>query len=115
MRIVDKAPGFSVGSRGDGLQPRTLEVFEDLGVLDEVLVSGIDAPVMRVYADGQAVREGRMAEPVQPRPDVPYPNVWLVPQEHPGPQSPEPPLTPPHLRNSRGYSLTEYPQKPGTR
>ncbi len=80
VRIVDKAAAFSAGSRGDGLQPRTLEVFEDLGVLDEVRASGIGAPVMRVYAGERVVFEGRMAEPVEPRPDVPYPNPWFVPQ-----------------------------------
>ncbi|UQX10415.1 FAD-dependent monooxygenase [Candidatus Mycobacterium methanotrophicum] len=71
---------FSVGSRGDGIQPRTLEVFEDLGVIDEVISAGMAAPVTRFYADGRVVWEGRMAEPVAPRSDVPYPNVWFVPQ-----------------------------------
>jgi 2-polyprenyl-6-methoxyphenol hydroxylase-like FAD-dependent oxidoreductase len=80
VRIVDKAGRVSVGSRGDGIQPRTLEVFEDLGVLDEVLSSGIPAPVTRIYAHDQVVWEGRMAEPVAPRSDVPYPNLWFVPQ-----------------------------------
>jgi 2-polyprenyl-6-methoxyphenol hydroxylase-like FAD-dependent oxidoreductase len=80
VRIVDKAAQFPVGSRADGLQPRTLEVFEDLGVLDEVLASGIGAPPMRIYDGESVVWEGRMAEPVPPRADAPYPNVWFVPQ-----------------------------------
>jgi len=80
VRLVEKADRFSVGSRGDGLSPRTLEVFEDLGVLDEVLTAGMSAPVTRIYAGEQVVWEGRMAEPVPPRADVPYPNVWFVPQ-----------------------------------
>jgi 2-polyprenyl-6-methoxyphenol hydroxylase-like FAD-dependent oxidoreductase len=80
VRIVDKADRFSVGSRGDGISPRTLEVFEDLGVLDEVISAGMSAPLTRVYAEDQVVWEGRMAEPVAPRPDAPYPNVWFVPQ-----------------------------------
>ena len=80
VRIIDKADRFSVGSRGDGISPRTLEVFEDLGVLDEVVAGGISAPLTRVYADDQVVWEGRMAEPAAARPDVPYPNVWFVPQ-----------------------------------
>jgi 2-polyprenyl-6-methoxyphenol hydroxylase-like FAD-dependent oxidoreductase len=80
VRIVDKADRFPVGSRGDGISPRTLEVFEDLGVLDEVISAGMSAPLTRVYAEGQVVWEGRMAEPVAPRPDAPYPNVWFVPQ-----------------------------------
>jgi 2-polyprenyl-6-methoxyphenol hydroxylase-like FAD-dependent oxidoreductase len=80
VRLVEKADRFSVGSRGDGLQPRTLEVFEDLGVLDEVISAGIAAPVTRMYADDRVMWQGRMAEPVAPRPDVPYPNLWFVPQ-----------------------------------
>jgi 2-polyprenyl-6-methoxyphenol hydroxylase-like FAD-dependent oxidoreductase len=80
VRIVDKADRFSAGSRGDGIQPRTLEVFEDLGVLDELLSAGMPAPVTRIYDHERVVWEGRMAEPVAPRADVPYPNLWFVPQ-----------------------------------
>jgi len=80
VRIVDKAERFAVGSRGDGLQPRTLEVFEDLGVLDEVLAAGMGAPLMRIYDGKSVVWEDRMAEPEAPRADRPYPNVWFVPQ-----------------------------------
>ncbi len=79
-RIVDRAAEFSVGSRGDGLQPRTLEVFEDLGVLGEILDSGMGAPLTRVYAGDEIAWEGRMTEPVEPKPDIPYPNLWFVPQ-----------------------------------
>jgi 2-polyprenyl-6-methoxyphenol hydroxylase-like FAD-dependent oxidoreductase len=80
LRIVHKAERFAVGSRGDGLQPRTLEVFEDLGVLDEVFAAGIGAPVMRIYDGESVVWEDQMAKPEPPRADVPYPNLWFVPQ-----------------------------------
>ena len=80
VRVVDKASAFFLGSRGDGLQPRTLEVFEDLGVLEAVLAAGDFAPVMRVFDSGEVVAEMRMAEPTEPTPDVPYPNLWFVPQ-----------------------------------
>src|SRR6201996_691705 len=80
VRIVEKSDRYPVGSRGDGIQPRTLEVFEDLGVLDEVLSAGILAPVSRIYDGDRVVWDGRMAEPVAPRADVPYPNLWFVPQ-----------------------------------
>ena len=79
VRIVDKAERFAVGSRGDGLQPRTLEVFEDLGVLGEVFAAGIGAPLMRIYDGNSVVWEDRMAKPEPPRPDRPYPNLWFVP------------------------------------
>lgn len=80
VRIVDAADRFSVGSRGDGIQPRTLEVFEDLGVLDEIFAVGMAAPLTRIYDGDEVVWEQRMTEPVAPSPDVPYPNVWFVPQ-----------------------------------
>jgi 2-polyprenyl-6-methoxyphenol hydroxylase-like FAD-dependent oxidoreductase len=80
LRIVDKAELFAVGSRGDGLQPRTLEVFEDLGVLDEVFAAGMGAPLMRIYDGNSVVWEDRMAKPEPPRADRPYPNLWFVPQ-----------------------------------
>jgi 2-polyprenyl-6-methoxyphenol hydroxylase-like FAD-dependent oxidoreductase len=80
LRIVDKAELFAVGSRGDGLQPRTLEIFEDLGVLDEVFAAGIGAPLMRIYDGKSVVWEDRMAKPEPARADKPYPNLWFVPQ-----------------------------------
>ncbi|MEU1523545.1 FAD-dependent monooxygenase [Nocardia rhamnosiphila] len=80
VRIVDKAVEFCPGSRGDGIQPRSLEVFDDLGVLEVVRAAGAPAPVMRAYFDGQPVGEHRMAEPVDPTPAVPYPNSWFLGQ-----------------------------------
>ena len=74
VRVVDKAECFAGGSRGDGLQPRTLEVFEDLGVLDEVFAAGIGAPLMRIYEGDTVVWEDRMPKLEPPRPDRPYPN-----------------------------------------
>ncbi|MEU6185410.1 FAD-dependent monooxygenase [Nocardia sp. NPDC047038] len=80
VRIVDKAATFFAGSRGDGIQPRTLEVFDDLGVLDAVLAAGMPTPVMRVHLGGEFVTERRMSEPVEPTPAVPYPNLWVLGQ-----------------------------------
>ncbi|KAA9158884.1 3-(3-hydroxyphenyl)propionate hydroxylase [Amycolatopsis acidicola] len=80
VRIIDKATEYFAGSRGDGLQPRTMEVFEDLGVLDAVLAAGRPAPEFRVYLDGEHTMNRRMAEPEQPRPDVPYPNARMLGQ-----------------------------------
>ncbi|MGW4093044.1 FAD-dependent monooxygenase [Nocardia sp. NPDC004750] len=80
VRIVDKAPTFFAGSRGDGIQPRTLEVFDDLGLLDAVLAAGMPTPVMRVHLGGEFVTERRMSEPVEPTPAVPYPNLWVLGQ-----------------------------------
>ncbi|MGK8522966.1 FAD-dependent monooxygenase [Nocardia asteroides] len=80
VRIIDRAASFFAGSRGDGIQPRTLEVFDDLGVLEAVRAAGMPAPVMRVHLDGEFVTERRMSEPVEPTPAVPYPNGWVLGQ-----------------------------------
>ena len=78
-RIVDRDTDFA-GSRGKGIQPRTLEVFADLGVLDAAFEHGGPYPPMRGYQDGQVAWERVMAPTVEARPDVPYPNPLMLPQ-----------------------------------
>ncbi|WP_216214190.1 FAD-dependent monooxygenase [Amycolatopsis aidingensis] len=80
VRIVDRAGTYFAGSRGDGLQPRTLEVFEDLGVLDAVLAEGAPQAPIRVHLDGEFTGERRMSPVLEPTPDVPYPNGWVLGQ-----------------------------------
>ena len=80
VRVIEKASEYFDGSRGDGLQPRTLEVFDDLGVIDAVLEQGIPIPLMKISIGGRPVGERRMAEPVEPTPDRPYPNAWMLGQ-----------------------------------
>ncbi|GAA0590137.1 FAD-dependent monooxygenase [Kutzneria viridogrisea] len=84
-RVVDKAPELFIGSRGKGLQPRTLEVFEDLGVLDAVHAGGEPFPKFRLYQGKEVVWERAVHEMLgtpEPTasPTVPYPSPWLIPQ-----------------------------------
>jgi 2-polyprenyl-6-methoxyphenol hydroxylase-like FAD-dependent oxidoreductase len=79
-RIVDRDPGSFAGSRGKGIQPRSLEVFADLGVIDEALAYGSPYPAMRGYQGQQVVWDRPMAEPLPVRADVPYPNPLMLPQ-----------------------------------
>jgi 2-polyprenyl-6-methoxyphenol hydroxylase-like FAD-dependent oxidoreductase len=67
------------GSKGKGLQPRSLEVFEDLGVLDRVLAEACLYPPVVNY-DGR--REiGRTATAARPPSEAePYPNSLMLPQ-----------------------------------
>lgn len=84
-RVVDKAAGVFLGSRAKGLQPRTLEVLEDVGVLDEILRGGAPFPPFRLYA-GRELKWERTLEQMlgapatPPSPAVPYPRAWLIPQ-----------------------------------
>ncbi|MFD9421379.1 MULTISPECIES: FAD-dependent monooxygenase [unclassified Streptomyces] len=47
-RVVERENPSFPGSRGSGLQPRTLEVFDDLGVIDAVRAAG--GPIQRLQS-----------------------------------------------------------------
>jgi 2-polyprenyl-6-methoxyphenol hydroxylase-like FAD-dependent oxidoreductase len=79
LRIVEKAPEPSIAARAKGLQPRTLEVFHNLGVIDEVLAAGAEYPPLRAYLWRLALG-WRMHKRHKPTAEIPYPNTWLVPQ-----------------------------------
>jgi 2-polyprenyl-6-methoxyphenol hydroxylase-like FAD-dependent oxidoreductase len=80
FRLIDAEQGPRSGSRGKGIQPRTLEVFEDLGVIGAILEAGTLYPRLRVHLGPLALRLGRMGGRKQATEHVPYPNLWLVPQ-----------------------------------
>src|SRR2546423_991528 len=79
FRLVEAAPGPQPGSRGKGVQPRTLEVFDDLGVVDRVLAHGRMAmPIRSTAPGGQVTLSG--AAPAAERPDLPYPASLITPE-----------------------------------
>jgi 2-polyprenyl-6-methoxyphenol hydroxylase-like FAD-dependent oxidoreductase len=49
FRIVDQLERPFGGSRGKGIQPRTQEVFEDLGIIDRIMAAGGVYPPIREY------------------------------------------------------------------
>lgn len=55
VRIVDRSPHAFDGSRAKGVQPRSLEVLEDLGALDDVLAGGSVYPRLGLHAGPLAV------------------------------------------------------------
>ncbi|MDB4989362.1 MAG: FAD-binding monooxygenase, PheA/TfdB family [Myxococcaceae bacterium] len=79
LRIIEQSPVPMVGSRGKGLQPRTLEVFDDLGVVDRILARGTPYPRMRAHVGPFSFRWDMM-ERCEKTEQVPYPNPWMVPQ-----------------------------------
>ena len=80
FRLFDAAPTPFVGSRGKGLQPRTLEIFDDLGAIDEILTSGGPYPTLRIHLGPLSFRAGSLGSSKPPSEGVPYPNLWMVPQ-----------------------------------
>ncbi|MFJ9119210.1 FAD-dependent oxidoreductase [Streptomyces sp. NPDC102394] len=79
VRIVDRSPHAFDGSRAKGVQPRSLEVLEDLGALDDVLAGGSVYPRLGIHA-GPLALPWKMFPHKEASPDVPYPNTWLIPQ-----------------------------------
>ncbi|MGW4207459.1 FAD-dependent monooxygenase [Lentzea sp. NPDC004789] len=80
FRIVDAAPAPFAGSRGKGLQPRSMEVFHDLGLIEPVLASGRFHLRQRHYKGREVLREWDMHEGREPTADRPYASTMLIPQ-----------------------------------
>lgn len=78
--LVEKADGLFRGSRGKGIQPRTMEVFDDLGVVDAVIAAGARAPMGLVWQDGERVGEHDMFHRTGATDAEPYGEPWLLPQ-----------------------------------
>ncbi len=82
FRLIEATATPFEGSRGKGIQPRTLEIFDDLGVIDAILAAGMPYPQFRIHLGPFSLRVGSLAQTKQPTESVPYPNLWMVPQAH---------------------------------
>lgn len=81
FRLIEKLPSPFQGSRGKGIQPRTQEVFEDLGFLDRAMATGgIYPPVRNYAADGSFVDQQMVGSDHPATPAEPYQLPLMVPQ-----------------------------------
>ena len=80
FRLVDAAKTPFAGSRGKGIQPRTLEVFHDLGIIEKILNTGMPYPKVRVHLGPLSLHLGPLGGHHEASETIPYPNLWLVPQ-----------------------------------
>jgi 2-polyprenyl-6-methoxyphenol hydroxylase-like FAD-dependent oxidoreductase len=80
FRLLEAADTPFEGSRGKGLQPRTLEIFDDLGVIQPILAAGAIYPKFRIHLGPLSLGAGSLGSSKQPTESVPYPNLWMVPQ-----------------------------------
>jgi 2-polyprenyl-6-methoxyphenol hydroxylase-like FAD-dependent oxidoreductase len=80
FRLIDQAEAPFAGSRGKGIQPRTLEILENLGVIKAILEAGMPYPRVRLHFGPLSLRFGSLGSNKPATEDVPYPNLWLVPQ-----------------------------------
>ncbi|MGS0562162.1 FAD-dependent monooxygenase [Microbacterium aurugineum] len=78
-RLIDASPGGFPGSRAKGVQPRSAEVFDDLGVLARLVERSTMYPPLGVHIGPLTVKRTMIAlHP--PTPDVPHPDTLLAPQ-----------------------------------
>ncbi len=75
VRIVDKAPSASTESKALAIQSRTLELFDDLGIIQQTLSLGLPIHAVSSYADGRRIAHVSMNEL-----DSPYPYAIDLPQ-----------------------------------
>ena len=80
FRIIDKAPAYFAGSRGKGLQPRSLEVLDDFGLVNRILENGRFHLPFRAYDGATALGDFDMHEGRDPTPNVPYASSLIIPQ-----------------------------------
>ena len=80
FRLIEAAREPFEGSRGKGLQPRTLEIFDDLGIIDAILAAGAPYPKFRTHLGPFSLRAGSLGGSKRRTESVPYPNIWMVPQ-----------------------------------
>lgn len=79
FRLIDRSDRPFPGSRGKGVQPRSLELFEDLGLLDRMVAAGGPYPLLRTY-DGQTFQDTAMMERRESTPAEPYGEPLMLPQ-----------------------------------
>lgn len=82
VRIVERDTAHHAGTRGGGIQPRTLEVEHFLGVFPQIEAIALSNPLMRVYDakdPHRVAKEAEFLQKVAPTPDFPIVRFALVP------------------------------------
>jgi 2-polyprenyl-6-methoxyphenol hydroxylase-like FAD-dependent oxidoreductase len=80
VRLVDSAEEPMAGARGKGIQPRSLEIFDMMGVIDDTLASGSLYPFMQIHLGPFNLKRGSLGTHHEPTNERPYPNMVMVPQ-----------------------------------
>jgi 2-polyprenyl-6-methoxyphenol hydroxylase-like FAD-dependent oxidoreductase len=80
FQLIDKLDGPFRGSRGKGIQPRSQEIFEDIGVVDRLFAIGGLYPLQRSYSADGSSTDSEMMEERDPTSTEPYGAPLMVPQ-----------------------------------
>ncbi|PCH36626.1 monooxygenase [Wolfiporia cocos MD-104 SS10] len=83
VRIIDKDPQYHTGQRGAGIQPRTLDLYNLLGVLPDILAKGTPMAAIRIYklpGGTEPIKTVYINPHEEPTAAIPHPNTWLLGQ-----------------------------------
>jgi 2-polyprenyl-6-methoxyphenol hydroxylase-like FAD-dependent oxidoreductase len=80
FRLIEKLGTPFAGSRGKGIQPRSQEIFEDLGIIDRLFHVGGVYPPQREYRSDGSFTDSRLMEASEPNPGEPFTQALMVPQ-----------------------------------
>lgn len=80
FRLIEKLERPFHGSRGKGVQPRTQEIFEDLGILDRIVAASGFYPKQREYQDDGSYSDAEVMAWEEPTPAEPYRLPLMAPQ-----------------------------------
>jgi 2-polyprenyl-6-methoxyphenol hydroxylase-like FAD-dependent oxidoreductase len=78
FRIIERSAAAPQGSRAKALQPRSLEILNDLGIAEDLMAIGTTELPYRKYAGSQLL--GETPRTGFPRNDTRYPKTLLLPQ-----------------------------------
>jgi 2-polyprenyl-6-methoxyphenol hydroxylase-like FAD-dependent oxidoreductase len=79
VRVLDAADGPHRGSRGKGMQPRTLELLDAMGVADRLVSLGMFAlPIRRYETDGTV--QDVVLNRAEPDATTPWARSLIIPQ-----------------------------------
>jgi 2-polyprenyl-6-methoxyphenol hydroxylase-like FAD-dependent oxidoreductase len=79
VRIVDKTATAGTTSRALAVHARTLELYRQIGIADEIVAHGLELPALNVWARGRHV--ARVAFGAIGRGLSPFPYVLMLPQD----------------------------------
>lgn len=79
-RIIERSSLYHVASRAKGIQPRSLEVVDDLEAVHYIIDTGVvDLPVRYYTADGRSVDKPAITVAASPELETPYRDpVWIA-------------------------------------
>ncbi|WP_026632760.1 FAD-dependent monooxygenase [Dyadobacter alkalitolerans] len=79
VRIIDKSGGPGETTRAMAVQARTLELYQQLGMAEDVVAGGYKTPAMNMWARGKRKAQIKLVDAGQ---DIsPYPFVLVYPQD----------------------------------